>query len=89
MQRKFEIDDSYPSIEQATTQSKALERHPSRFVGYTMLASGLFLSSWGIVSWEIREYQECPPRNTDNVIKIVAGILLINAGLFYIFAGCD
>ncbi len=72
-----------------TTEKKASKAHPNRFVGYTMLGSGLFLSSWGIVSWEMKEYQECPPSNTDNVIKIVAGILLINAALFYLFGGCD
>lgn len=70
-----------------TTHNHAGER--SQLVGYTMLGSGLLLCSWGIISWQIKEYQDCPPRNTDNVIKIVAGILLINAGLFYLFGGCD
>jgi hypothetical protein len=55
-----------------------------KIVGVSLLGSGIFLCSWGITSWEVREYQCCPANNTANVIKIVAGILLLNAGLIYI-----
>jgi hypothetical protein len=53
-------------------------------VGVSLLGSGLFLCSWGITSWEIEEYQCCPARNTGNVVKIVAGVVLLNAGLIYL-----
>jgi len=55
----------------------------------SLLVSGILLCSWGITSWEIEEYQCCPARNTGNVVKIVAGVLLINAGLLYFLTGCD
>ena len=55
-----------------------------KIVGGSLLGSGIFLCSWGITSWQVREYQCCPANNTANVIKIVAGILLLNAGLIYI-----
>jgi hypothetical protein len=62
------------------------DRRASRIVGVSLLGSGIFLCSWGIVSWEIRDYQCCPANNTGNVVKIVAGVLLINAGLIYLLA---
>jgi hypothetical protein len=55
-----------------------------RILGCSLLASGLFLCSWGISSWEISEYQCCPARNTYNVVKIVSGVVLLNAGLVYL-----
>lgn len=60
-----------------------------RIVGSSLLVSGLFLCSWGIASWEMEEYQCCPARNTGNVIKIVAGIVLVNAGLMYLLGVHD
>jgi hypothetical protein len=63
-------------------------RRATRIVGSSLLVSGVFLCSWGIASWEVREYQCCPPRNTGNIVKIVAGVVLINAGLIYLL-GAD
>jgi hypothetical protein len=60
-----------------------------KIVGISLLGSGIFLCSWGIASWEIEEYQCCPARNTGNVVKIVAGVVLINAGLIYLLEALD
>ena len=60
-----------------------------KIVGASLLGSGIFLCSWGITSWEVEEYQCCPARNTGNVVKIVAGVLLINAGLIYLLEVMD
>jgi hypothetical protein len=59
----------------------------SRVIGISLLGTGLFLCSWGIASWEVREYQCCPAHNTGNVVKIVAGLLVLNAGLIYLLEG--
>jgi hypothetical protein len=56
----------------------------SRIIGVSLLGSGLFLCSWGISAWEVEEYQCCPAHNTGNVVKIVAGVVLLNAGLIYL-----
>jgi len=64
-------------------------RRNRNIVGTGLFASGLFLSSWGITSWQMKEDQCCPPRNTENVIKIVVGIVLIDAGLVYLLGGAD
>jgi hypothetical protein len=58
-------------------------------IGGTLLGSGIFLCSWGITAWEIEEYQCCPARNTGNVVKIVAGVVLINAGLIHLLGEGD
>ncbi len=58
-------------------------------VGASLLGSGILLCSWGITSWEVEEYQCCPARNTGNVVKIVAGVVLINAGLIYLLEVMD
>jgi hypothetical protein len=58
-------------------------------IGGTLLGSGIFLCSWGITAWEVQEYQSCPARNTGNVVKIVAGIMLVNAGLIYLLGDGD
>jgi hypothetical protein len=60
-----------------------------KIVGTSLLGSGIFLCSWGITSWEVEEYQCCPANNTGNVVKIVAGIILINAGLIYLLEVMD
>ena len=60
------------------------DQRNSRIIGVTLLGSGLFLCSWGISSWEVEEYQCCPAHNTGNVVKIVAGVILLNAGLIYL-----
>ena len=59
-------------------------RENSKIVGGSFLASGVFLSGWGIISWQFEEDQCCPTRNTENVLKIVVGVVLINAGLAYL-----
>ncbi|MFC1799415.1 hypothetical protein ACFL2Z_00675 [Candidatus Eisenbacteria bacterium] len=53
-------------------------------VGASLFGSGIFLCSWGIASWETDDTQCCPTNNTQNVIKIVVGVLLLNAGLVYL-----
>lgn len=66
-----------------------VDSRASKIVGATLLGSGIFLCSWGITSWEVEEYQCCPARNTGNVVKIVAGVVLINAGLIYLLEVMD
>jgi hypothetical protein len=61
----------------------------AKILGSSLLVSGIFLCSWGISSWQVSEYQNCPAENTDNVIKIVVGIVLVNAGLIYLLGGND
>ncbi|MFH1313800.1 MAG: hypothetical protein ABIJ00_11325 [Candidatus Eisenbacteria bacterium] len=61
----------------------------SKFVGYSLLVSGISLCVWGIASWEVEEYQCCPARNTGNVVKIVGGVMLLNAGLIYLLSADD
>ena len=58
-----------------------------KFVGAVMFGSGLFLCSWGIVDWQSGDTQCCPARNTENVAKIIVGVVLVNAGLVYLIAG--
>ena len=58
-----------------------------KVVGAVMFGSGVFLCSWGIVDWQFSDAQCCPARNTENVAKIVVGVVLINAGLVYLIAG--
>ena len=53
-------------------------------VGTSLFGSGIFLCSWGIASWETDDTQCCPTNNTQNVVKIVVGVLLLNAGLVYL-----
>ena len=66
-----------------------ISRRNDLIVGTSLFVSGVFLCSWGITEWEIQEYQCCPARNTGNVVKIVAGIVLINAGLTYLLGVND
>jgi hypothetical protein len=60
-----------------------------KIVGSSLIVSGLLMCSWGIASWEVEEYQCCPANNTGNVVKIVAGVMLFNAGLIYLLLGED
>jgi hypothetical protein len=60
-----------------------------KIVGYSLLVSGIGLCSWGIGAWEIEKYQNCPARNTGNVVKIVGGVMLLNAGLIYLLGVND
>jgi hypothetical protein len=64
-------------------------KRQNRLIGGSLFGSGLFLCSWGITSWETSESQCCPTRNTQNVLKIVVGVVLINAGLVYLLGGFD
>lgn len=66
-----------PSGDQDKTGAK-------RIVGASLFGSGMFLCSWGIVSWETDDTQCCPTNNTQNVVKILTGVLLLNAGLIYL-----
>jgi hypothetical protein len=68
----------------AVEAGEAPDSRDSKIIGVSLLGSGLFLCSWGISAWEVEEYQCCPAHNTGNVVKIVAGIVLINAGLIYL-----
>ena len=58
-----------------------------KIAGAVMFGSGVFLCSWGIVDWQTSDTQCCPARNTENVAKIVVGVVLLNAGLVYLIAG--
>ena len=55
--------------------------------GAIMFGSGVLLCSWGIVDWQTDDTQCCPARNTENVAKLLVGVVLINAGLVYLIAG--
>jgi hypothetical protein len=59
-------------------------RRGKTIVGASLFGSGIFLCSWGIASWQTDDTQCCPTNNTQNVIKIVVGVLLFNAGLVYL-----
>jgi len=59
----------------------------AKIAGAIMLGSGVFLCSWGMVDWQTSDSQCCPARNTENVAKIVVGVVLLNAGLVYLIAG--
>jgi len=75
-----------------SSAAEAGRKGPSRnakIVGTTLFATGIFLASWGITSWQRDEDQCCPPRNSENVIKITVGIVLIDAGLVYLLGGVD
>jgi hypothetical protein len=58
-----------------------------KVAGAIMLGSGILLCSWGIVDWQTADTQCCPARNTENVAKLVVGVVLVNAGLVYLIAG--
>ncbi len=58
-----------------------------KIAGAVVFGSGLLLCSWGIVDWQTGDTQCCPARNTENVAKIVVGVVLVNAGLVYLIAG--
>ena len=78
-------DEPGPRLEGSGVEAKgAPDARASRIIGVSLLGSGLFLCSWGISAWEVEEYQCCPAHNTGNVVKIVAGVVLINAGLIYL-----
>jgi len=59
----------------------------AKIAGAIMFGSGVLLCSWGIVDWQTSDTQCCPARNTENVAKIVVGVVLLNAGLVYLIAG--
>ena len=58
-----------------------------KIAGAVMFGSGVLLCSWGIMDWQTDDTQCCPARNTENVAKIVVGVVLVNAGLVYLIAG--
>jgi hypothetical protein len=58
-----------------------------KIAGAIMFGSGVLLCSWGIVDWQTSDTQCCPARNTENIAKIVVGVVLLNAGLVYLIAG--
>ena len=60
------------------------KRNAKKIMGASLFGSGIFLCSWGIASWQTDDTQCCPTNNTQNVIKIVIGVLLLNAGLIYL-----
>jgi hypothetical protein len=61
----------------------------TKIIGCSLFSSGVFLCSWGISSWQLEEDQCCPARNTENVIKIIVGVVMVNAGLVYLLGGAD
>jgi hypothetical protein len=81
--------ETQPDTRDQRQADERVGRRNNKLIGTTFFASGAFLCSWGISSWQVDEYQCCPPRNTENVIKIVVGVVLLNAGLFYLLGGAD
>lgn len=61
----------------------------TKIIGCSLFSSGVFLCSWGISSWQLEEDQCCPAKNTENVLKIVVGVVLVNAGMIYLLGGAD
>lgn len=86
-----EVDEEAGKADRIFTRDKEDEEEGSdrgkKIVGAVMFGSGVFLCSWGIVDWQFSDAQCCPARNTENVAKIVVGVVLINAGLVYLIAG--
>ena len=89
----FYLDSEPDSLEANMEFLKDAEADPSggsngnrtrTIVGTSLFGSGIFLCSWGIASWQTDDTQCCPTNNTQNVIKIVVGVLLLNAGLVYL-----
>ena len=89
----FDLDSEPDSLNPSMEYLKDAEEDPSddpdgtrtkTIVGTSLFGSGIFLCSWGIASWGTDNTQCCPTNNTQNVIKIVVGILLLNAGLVYL-----
>lgn len=85
----FALSDKPQPDSLAISASHRDSRKNANIMGTGLFASGIFLCSWGITSWQMKEDQCCPPRNTENVIKIVVGIVLIDAGLVYLLGGAD
>jgi len=84
-----EPDSLKPNIEylkdgEADPAGEKDNNRTKTIVGTSLFGSGIFLCSWGIASWETDDTQCCPTNNTQNVIKIVVGVLLLNAGLVYL-----
>lgn len=84
-----EPDSLKPAMELSDGTADAGQGGPDRsraktIVGASLFGSGIFLCSWGIVAWQTDDTQCCPTNNTQNVIKIVMGVLLLNAGLIYL-----
>jgi hypothetical protein len=71
-------------LEEAGADPSGDEDRTRTIVGTSLFGSGIFLCSWGIASWQTDDTQCCPTNNTQNVIKIVVGLLLLNAGLVYL-----
>ncbi len=82
-------EDAEPDIVVASGAQGGTEESGTaeKVVGGIMFGSGVLLCSWGIVDWQTSESQCCPAHNTENVAKIVVGVVLINAGLVYLIAG--
>mgnify|MGYP001598205963 CR=1 FL=1 len=79
-----------PKSDSLEARGDRKSRSPNpKIVGGSMFASGLFLCSWGITSWQRKEDQCCPPRNTENVLKIIVGLVLVNAGLAYLLGAVE
>jgi hypothetical protein len=72
------------SDEEANPTGDSDRARTKTIVGASLFGSGIFLCSWGITSWETDDTQCCPTNNTQNVVKIVVGVLLLNAGLVYL-----
>jgi hypothetical protein len=84
-----EPDSLSPNIELSRDGEGDPSGDPDRsraktIVGASLFGSGIFLCSLGITSWETDDTQCCPTNNTQNVVKIVVGVLLLNAGLVYL-----
>ena len=84
-------DEDAPGVSSAAIEGGAVEDGGTgagkKVAGAVMFGSGVLLCTWGIVDWETDDTQCCPAGNTENVAKIVVGVVLINAGLVYLIAG--
>jgi hypothetical protein len=87
-----EVDDAGDGTESprelaAEEKEYGSSERGKKIAGAVMFGSGVLLCSWGIVDWHTDDTQCCPAKNTENVAKIVVGVVLINAGLVYLIAG--
>lgn len=85
-------DDAEPANqvligEEAEEEDEGESGTGKKIAGGIMFGSGILLCSWGILDWQTSDTQCCPARNTENVAKIVVGVVLVNAGLVYLIAG--
>ena len=78
-----------PALTEAPAGRSERHRANAKIVGGSFFGTGVFLCAWGISSWQFKEDQCCPTRNTENILKIIVGVVLVNAGLAYLLGVLD